>query len=216
MGPVATLTGPNVTPHGIALAYSDGQLARLLRDGVKLDGRSLRFMPVQDFGWLPDADVLAMVSYLRTVPPVDRPNGEVVVKTLGKILDRREKLVMDVARHIDHDRHDLAPPRAPTAEYGRYEARLCLGCHGEHLTGGPLPGAPSSFAVPLNLTPDATGLAGWSPRDFDAVMRRGMRKNGKALDPLMPTESWKNLDDVELTALWAYLTSLPPAPFGGR
>ena len=47
-------------------------------------------------------------------------------------------------------------------------------------------------------------------------MRRGVRKNGKALDSLMPIESWKHLDDVEMRALWAELQSLPPAPFGGR
>jgi hypothetical protein len=32
----------------------------------------------------------------------------------------------------------------------------------------------------------------------------------------MPVESWKNLDDTEMHALWSYLRTLPPTPFGNR
>ena len=216
MGPVGTLAAPNITPRGLAVAYSDGELARLVRYGVKKDGRSLRFMPAQDFSWLPDADLVAIVSYLRTVAPVDRPNGATTLGTLGKVLDRQGKFVLDVARHIQETKVEVAPPPAPTADFGRFVSRLCTGCHGETLSGGPLPGAPSSFAVPLNLTPDATGLTGWTYADFETLMKKGIRKNGKALDPLMPIESWKVMDDTELHALWAYLQTLPPRPFGGR
>jgi hypothetical protein len=33
---------------------------------------------------------------------------------------------------------------------------------------------------------------------------------------MMPTAAYGKLDDVEMHALWAYLTSLPPRPFGAR
>lgn len=216
MGPVGTMAAPNVTPHGLAVAYTDGELARLLRFGIKKDGRSVRFMPVQDFDWMSDADLTAIVSYLRSVPPVDRPNGGTSLGVLGKVLDRQGKFVLDVARRIQERPREPAPPPAATPEYGRFLTRLCTGCHGDTLSGGPLPGAPSSFAVPLNLTPDGSGLAGWSYAEFETVMREGRRKNGKTLDALMPIESWKALDDTELRAMWAYLQTLPPRPFGGR
>ncbi|HEY3816970.1 MAG TPA: c-type cytochrome [Polyangiaceae bacterium] len=216
MGPVASLCAPNITPDNVATAYSDGELARLIKHGIKKDGRSVRFMPVQDIAWLPDADVAAIVSYLRTVKPADRPNGVTVVKTLGKVLDRQGQLVLDVARHIDHSKSESAPAPEPNAAYGGYVTRLCTGCHGEHYSGGPLPGAPSSFAIPLNLTPDPTGLKDWAYADFEKLMRTGVRKNGKQLDKLMPIESWKNFDDTEMHASWAYLQTLPARPFGGR
>jgi hypothetical protein len=216
MGPVATLCAPNITPGNLGAAYSDGELARLIKHGIKKDGRSVRFMPAQDIAWLPEADVVAIVSYVRTVPPGDRPNGTTVIKTLGKVLDRQEQFVMDVARHIDHEKTEPVPAPEPTAAYGLYVARPCTGCHGEHLSGGPLPGAPSSFAIPLNLTPDDTGLKEWTFADFDKLMRTGVRKNGKQLDPLMPIEAWKNFDDTEMHATWAYLQTLPAHPFGGR
>ncbi len=214
MGPVATLASPNVT--NVMPAYTDGELGRLIRHGIKKDGRSVTFMPVMDFDWLPDSDVAAIVSYLRTLPPVARPSQTTNVKTLGKILDRKDKLVMDVARHIDHAHIETAPPPSPTPEYGRFVARLCTGCHGEHLSGGRIPGAPSKLAIPLNLTPDASGLAGWTYADFERSIETAQRKSGKPLDPLMPVEALRNMDDTERRALFAYLMSLPPTPFGQR
>jgi cytochrome c553 len=216
MGPVATFVAPNITPDNLGAAYSDGELARLIKHGVKKDGRSVRFMPAQDISWLPDADVVAIVSYLRTVKPSDRPNGSTVIKTLGKVLDRQEQFIIDVARRIDHTKSEPVPAPEATAAYGAYVARLCTGCHGEHLSGGPLPGAPSSFAIPLNLTPDDTGLKEWTFADYEKLMRTGVRKNGKPLDKLMPIEAWKNFDDTEMHATWAFLQSLPPRTFGGR
>jgi hypothetical protein len=216
MGPLGTVCGPNLTPDNLGAAYTDGEFARIIRHGIKKDGTSVRLMPVQDITWLPDSDVLAIVSYIRTVAPGERPNGTTRIGVLGKVLDRQDKIILDVARRVDHTKHEVAPPPEPTALYGVYLARLCAGCHGEHLSGGRIPGTPSSIPTPLNLTPDVSGLAGWTYSDFDKVMKQGVRKNGKMLDPFMPIDTWKNFDDTEEHALWAYLETLQPAPFGGR
>jgi hypothetical protein len=216
MGPLGSVCGPNISPDNLGAAYSDGEFARLIRHGIKRDGRSVRLMPAQDINWLPDSDVVAIVSYLRTVPAGDRPNGTTRIGVLGKVLDRQEKITFDVARRIDHTKRDEAPPPEPTARYGVFLSRLCSGCHGEHLSGGRIPGTPASIPTPLNLTPDATGLAGWTYDDFDKLLKTGVRKNGKMLDPFMPIEEWKNFDDTEEHALWAYLQTVPAAPLGGR
>jgi hypothetical protein len=216
MGPVGRFVGPNITQSGLGAAYSDGELFRLLRHGVKKDGRAARFMPVQDTTWLPDSDVIAMISYLRTRPAVDKPNGAVQIGTLGKVLDRRDMIRLDIARRIDHDHIEAAPPPSPTKEYGRFISRLCTGCHGEHLSGGAIPGAPRSVPIPLNLTPDKTGLAGWTYDDFARLLDTGIRKNGKTLDPFMPRASFANYDDTERRALWAYLQSVQAMPAGQR
>jgi hypothetical protein len=215
MGPLGTINGPNISL--LAQAYSDGELVRLIKHGLKKDGRGVILMTSQDFGWLPDAEVLAIVSYLRTVPQVDRPNGTTVVKTLGKVLDRRDAVPLDVARRIDHGKVEDVPAPAPNAAYGAFLARECRGCHGEqHMSGGRIPGTPDTIPAPLNLTPDASGLQGWTFDDFDKVMRTAVRKNGQTLDPFMPVSSWKNLDDTEMHALWAYLQTLPATPLGQR
>ncbi len=216
MGPLGTLTAPNVSSGGLGAAYSDGELARLIKHGIKKDGRSLRFMPAGDFCWLPDDDVAAVVSYLRSMPPVNRPNGLMQIGPLGKVLDRKDLIILDVARRIDHDHPLEAVPRAPNAEYGRLIGRLCSGCHGERFSGGAIPGAPSSVPIPPNLTPHASGLQGWTYDDFARLLDTGVRKNGKKLDPFMPLEALTKLDETERHALWAFLETLPATPFGQR
>jgi hypothetical protein len=216
IGPLGTLTGPNISQGGLGAAYSDGELARIIRHGVKKDGRSVRFMPAQEINWMPDSDVIAVISYLRSAAPVDRPNGPMRIGTLGKVLDVKGDIILDVARRIDHDKSDLAPPPSPTPEYGKYLARMCNGCHGEHFSGGRIPGAPSSFPIPLNLTPHETGLKEWTQADFDKLLSSGIRKNGQKLNTFMPIEAIGKMDETERTALFSYLKTLPPTPFGQR
>jgi cytochrome c553 len=213
MGPLATFEGPNITASGLGGSYTDGELVRLIRHGLKRDGRSVRFMPSQDFGWMSQDDVVALVSWLRTVPPVGRVTSPSQVKLLGKVLDRRGSIPIDVARRIDHAQRDT--PTA-TVEKGAALAQLCTGCHGEHLSGGRPAGAPASMPVPLNLTPHETGLADWTYDDFDRLMKTGIRKNGARLNPFMNIESFSQWDDGEKHAVWAYLRSLPPTPLGNR
>jgi mono/diheme cytochrome c family protein len=216
MGPVGTVSAPNITPGGMLAVYSDGELARLVRTGIKKDCRSVLMMPVQDFYWLSDADLTALVSYLRSVAPSDKPNGVTRVGILGKVLDRQGKFPWDIARFVAALPRDTPPAPEPTPAYGRFVVRLCTGCHGETLSGGPLPGAPPSIPIPLNITPDVTGIADYTYDDFVKVMKTGVRKNGAKLDPFMAVELTRNLDDVELRALWSELRARPAKPFGGR
>lgn len=216
MGPLGTIVGPNVTSAGLGAAYSDGELARLIQHGIKKDGRSVVFMPAHEINWLPDEDVVAILSYVRSLPGVDKPNGAMKVGLLGKVLDRRDSIVLDVARRIDHSRLDKAPPAAPTVEYGKHIAKLCMGCHGTGFGGGPIPGAPSHIPTPTNITPHESGIKAWSYEDFSTLLDRGLKKDGQPLDPFMPLEALSNMDETERKALWAFLTSLPPREFGTR
>jgi cytochrome c553 len=216
LGPLGTFSAPNISAGGLGAVYSDGELLRVIRHGVKKDGRSVRFMPSHEFNWLPEADLAAAVSWLRTQPPVQKPNGPLELGLLAKVLDRLDVLPLVIARRIDHAHIETAPAPTPTAAYGAFLARACSGCHGETLAGGPIPGAPPEMAVPLNLTPHATGLQGWTLEDFKKTLQTGINKQGKKLDAMMPISAFGKLDDLEMQALFAYLTSLPPRPFGAR
>jgi mono/diheme cytochrome c family protein len=216
MGPIGTFTGPNITAASPAGAYTDGELARLILHGVKKDGRSVRFMPAHEINWLPDDDLVAIISYVRTVPPVEKASGPMELGVLAKVLDRHDMIPIDIARRIDHGKRETAPPPAPTAAYGAFLARACTGCHGPTLSGGKIPGAPSEMAIPSNITPDATGLEKWTYADFEKLLATGVRPDGRKLDPMMPFESLGKMNDVEKQALWAYLQSVPAKKFGGR
>jgi mono/diheme cytochrome c family protein len=215
-GPLGKVSGPNISSGGLGAAYSDGELFRLIRHGIKKDGRSVRFMPSNEIGWLPDPEIVAVISYLRTLPPSSKPNGPTELGLMAKVVDRLGLIALDIARNIDHDRIQIGPDPSPTAAYGRFLAKGCIGCHGERLSGGPIPAAPPELPVPSNLTPDATGLKGWTYEDFDRLLSTGMRKNGKKLDPFMPLSAYEKMDETERKALWAHLSSLAPLPFGGR
>lgn len=216
MGPLGTFAAPNITPAGVAADYSDGELARLILHGIKRDGRSVLFMSAQDFNWWPDDDVRAVISYIRSVPARGQRNGKMELGVLAKVLDRQNMIPLDIARRIDHEKRTVAPPPAPTAEYGAYVGRLCTGCHGEHLSGGPIPGAPPSLPIPSNITPHETGLKGWSFADFERLLDQGLKKDGNKLNPFMPIEALRNMNEVERKALWAYLEKVEARPFGGR
>jgi mono/diheme cytochrome c family protein len=173
-------------------------------------------MPANETAWFPDEDVRALVSYVRSVPPVRRPSREIEFGVMAKVLDRLDFVQFDMARRIDHTERPRVPAPAPTAEYGRFIGKMCQGCHGPSLGGGPIPGAPPDMAVPPNLTRHPTGLASWRYEDFARVMRTGVRKNGGRMDPMMPREAINAMSDVERRALWAFLGSVPPVAFGQR
>ena len=66
-----------------------------------------------------------------------------------------------------------------------------------------------SFAA--NLTPDVTGLGGWTERQFIQTMRTGKHLGvGRAILPPMPWPGVASLTDGDLKALFAYLQSLKP------
>lgn len=216
VGPVGTITGPNITRGGLGAVYSAGELFRLIRHGVKKDGRSVRFMPSHEIGWLPDDDLKALVSYVASAPAVNAPNGPLHFGLLAKVLDRHDLFALDVARRIDHENPNVAGAPTPDAAYGRFLALGCTGCHGSGLGGGPIPGAPPDFPTPSNITPDSSGIGAWSYADFNRLLDTGVRKNGARLHPFMPLENLKNFDETERQALWAYLRSVPAKPFGDR
>jgi mono/diheme cytochrome c family protein len=218
LGPLGNITYANITTGkgGKGADYSDAELARLIKHGVKKNGKGLIFMPAQDMKWWPDEDVVALISYIRTVPPVDGQPQITEPSAMMKVLDRLDQMPADVARRIDHGKEKIAGAPTATAEYGEFLANACKGCHGPTLSGGPIPGAPPSMPVPLNLTPHESGLGGYELSDFKKVLREGIRKNGKKLDPFMPITMTKNYSDTETEALFAYLKAQPPKAFGNR
>lgn len=220
MGPLGEITYGNITTgkEGRGAEYSDGELLRLLRHGIKKDGTTVRFMPVPDMNWWPDEDMVALISWVRQQPPVDGQPAVMEPSAMMKVLDRLDNIPVDIARRIDHSKPIVKAtiPATPTKEYGEFLANACKGCHGPNLSGGPIPGGPPSMPVPANLTRHETGLAAYTIDDFKTVLRTGKRKNGKMLDPFMPVEMTKNYTDLETEALFAYLQSVPPATFGNR
>lgn len=207
-GPVIKLVAPNITPRQLAArGYDADRIAAAIRHGVRADGTPLVFMPADDWSGLSDADTAALVAHMRTLPESDNTTDPIEIRPLGRVLHLFGKLPLIPAERIDHaPRVRDAPAPQLTADYGRYVAAVCTGCHGGDFAGGPpLVGGTPAVA---NLTPAA--LAAWSEADFMRVMREGRRPDGRELHPIMPWKTFARMNDTELRAMWLHLRSLPP------
>ena len=89
LGPLGVIQAPNLTRGvgGVGNDYTDGELGRTVRHGIKRDGMTVLFMPSYEHNWWPDADIVAIVSYVRSIAPVDNEQPPTEVGLLGQILD---------------------------------------------------------------------------------------------------------------------------------
>lgn len=193
---------------GVGRTYSNADWIRSIRYGVRPDGRGIIFMPSDYFNRISDADLGAMIAYLRSLPPVDNEQTAVEINLPARFLIDLG-VFGDVVRAA---RIDFRAPRpAPPSDPGAYLIALggCTFCHGPRLTGGqgPEPGAPGG--------PDLTSsgpLSRWSFEDFVKTIRFGLTPEGHAIAPkYMPWLGYRNMTDDELRSIWLYLRSLPSA-----
>jgi mono/diheme cytochrome c family protein len=216
-GPIGIAAGPNLTSGrgGIAAAYTDADWVRAIRHGLRPDGRSMLIMPSETFTHLTDADLAAIIAYLKTLPPVDRTPPRTRLRLVGRAMLATGRLPLLVApKTAQLDVRPVVQPGA-TIEYGRYLADVsgCRGCHGLRLSGGRVAGPPGT-PLAANLTP--AGMIGWAESDFFTAMREGRRPDGTMIDEFMPWRYAGRMSDDELRAIWLYLRSVPPLEFGNR
>jgi cytochrome c553 len=218
--PIGRMAAPNVTrgKGGLPAGFGDIDFERAIRHGIKPDGHPLLFMPTRDFAGLSDADTADLIAYVKQMPPVDREVASSYIGPIGRALFAFGQLPMLEARLVDqHARHVAHLENAATADYGRYLAQSCTGCHGEHFSGGAIPGVPPDFPKPANISPDvASGIGSWSKDDFYRVFREGKKPDGKDVDKFMPWQAMSKFTDTELDALWAYLRTVPSRTYGQR
>lgn len=204
----ARLTSSNLTAgkHGIAAEYTDTDWVRAIRYGVGRDGKSLLFMPSEAFTYFSDADLGRIIAYLKTLPAVDMPiEKEKSVGPIARIAYLSGGFPLIPASLVPENLERPELSEAPTAEYGEFLARTggCLGCHGQKLEGGEV----DRVKTP-NLTQGGE-LGKWTETQFATAIRTGVRPDGRVLSAVMPWPYMKGLTDTEVTALWAYLNSVP-------
>ncbi len=218
LGALGTLSVPNITSDPVAGigAVSDATLVRSLRYGVARDGRPL--LPFMPFADMTDADLQAVLSFLRAVPPSERVVPKHDLSVLGKAV-----VNFALKPEVPSQPRAVAAQPQRTAEYGRYLAHTVANCYGCHTQRSRLTGAfigppfaggmkfeegTDTFVAP-NLTPIATGLVGaWSEQEFIGhFRRRGEAAGGSP----MPWASFARMTDDDLGAIYRYLRTTEPA-----
>ncbi|MBC7949812.1 MAG: diheme cytochrome c-553 [Chitinophagaceae bacterium] len=72
---------------------------------------------------------------------------------------------------------------------------------------------PWGMSYAANISSDPTGIGNWTEAQFITAIREGKSKGlkeGRQLLPPMPWFVYKNLDDVDLKAIFAYLKTSKP------
>lgn len=205
---------PNITPDGETGigAWTDDQIIRAIREGVRPDGRVLGPpMPFALYRGISDQDAAAIVAYLRTVEPVrNTPDPSRYEMPLP------ESWGPPVGQ-VPH------PDRTDTVAYGAYLAGPlghCIDCHStpdahgvpdlENAlgAGGMLFPGPWGVSAARNITP--SGLSARSDAEIKQMITTGERADGSRLLPPMGFGYYANLTEEDLNAIVAYLRSLPP------
>jgi mono/diheme cytochrome c family protein len=197
---IGTLVPPNLTPGGPLKDLSDGVIWRIFRYGIHPDNR-LIIMPVSNFKNLSDEDVLSLIAYLRSQPAVQHDTPRTNLSLLAAALTGAGLFDFAIKPVTDPV---MAPPKGPTVEYGEYIVNYndCHSCHGTQLNGVP--------QGPLPPGPDLRASGYWTADQFIQAMRTGVKPDGTPFKGTMPWVQIGRLDDIELTAVHAYLHSLPP------
>lgn len=203
-------------------AFTDGEVLRAMREGIGKDGRALfPQMPYQTYAeTLSDDDALAIIAYLRTLPPVAADPGRFE-------LDFPVSMFIRAAPKPVESPIKSAPAPSDKLARGRWllKAGSCNDCHdtvdghhakipGKALAGGqsfPLPGG-KGVAMASNITSDpATGIGAYSDEDLRRVFDEGKNKAGRFLY-VMPWRYYGGMTREDKDALIAALREVPAVP----
>lgn len=221
-----SLPTPNLTPDPSGLGdWSDDQIINAFRNGIDDEGRHLdKAMPYWLFHNLSDDDAQAIVAFLRSLTPVNTAGdgGDAGPENP----DATPVTPLDPSDFPDSTltASDTDYAAAQTGKYLLAGGAQCVRCHSPSSSGlpaqdffsGSVPtsfddaGAPTQIFAP-NLTPDATGLSGWTANDIATALKTGVNKDGLTLCGAMPAASkgYGGLTDDDARAIGVYLTTIP-------
>jgi mono/diheme cytochrome c family protein len=228
--PFGTLYSPNITPdpqHGIGNWTAD-EFYRMMHTGRSRDGTLLYpAMPFGAYTKVTRADSDAIFAYLRSVPPVDRPNHP---HELRFPYSNRHLLLG--WRTLYFREGEFKPDPAQSVEWNRGAYLVqglghCSMCHtAMTLLGGTSPSkAYEGGLIPMQdwyapaLTSDReAGLGDWSIEDIVDLLQKGVSHRGAVYGPMAEVvyDSLQYLSDDDIRAMAVYLKSLPQHGGEGR
>lgn len=210
--------------HGIG-KWTDGELAYLLRTGVKPDGT---FLPIMaKLAHTSDEDINSIIAFLRSdhvwVQADNTRQPETDYSFLAKFITNiggMKPMPYPVKPIGDPDTTNMV-------EWGKYitlNQLECYSCHSRDFTkndylhpeksegffggGNKMTGLNGETIFTRNITMDEeTGIGTWSEEQFIQALKYGKTPNGNALRiPMMP---YTGLTDNEAKAIFAYLKTVP-------
>lgn len=187
--PAFTAFAPNITPGGRVAKWSDAELARAIREGLRPDGSLIGPpMPFVMYRGISDDDLAAVVAFLWTLPAVENETPASVYR------------IPLPPAHGPPFGTVTAPERVVTAKYGAYMADAITHCMKRHTPMGPQGPlldtglgqggfeyqGPWGVSVAANLTSGKDRLAGYSDDEIEAGITQVHWPDGAAMLPPLP------------------------------
>lgn len=211
LGPLGVVFTKNLTPDvetGLG-AWTDDEIKTAIKTGVSRDGLHLfPIMPYVMFNNMADADLDAIVAFLRSVEPINNS------------VPRVQILPPEALPQLTYQSGIVAPDPSDTAARGVYlmtAITACTDCHtpvdpetgapmfDQYLSGGQPFEGPWGIVYGGNITPhETTGIGSWSDEDIERAVRQGVRPDGRVV-VLMPTVDYKWLTDEDMAAITHFL-----------
>jgi mono/diheme cytochrome c family protein len=194
---VGRLVTPNLTR--VARTYTDGELERLIRKGIKKDGTGAIVMPAKTYAHLSDEDVAAVITWLRSL----EQQGDAVREgtrwgPLGRLGLATDKMPFEA-----DELPGVTPSKQRPADTGAYLVRtLCQHCHelrADHDNG---------FGM---KTPALAAISkGYSFDQFETLLSTGKPIGGREMPFMSKTarEAFAFLSHDEKKAIYDYLVTV--------
>ena len=199
---IGRIVAPNLT--AAAQQYSDPELVRIIRRGVRPDGRSVLAMPSEMFAPLTDADLGKIIAYIRSVPPVPGfPRGITLgpMAWLGLVTHQYSPSTVLVAKADSITASGYFPAGTEPHADGAYLVRTsCSECHGLTLNG--------------DFGPDLRIAAGYTPEQFAHFFKTGEALGGRETKMMskVARSRFSHLTDAEVAAVYGYLVARAATP----
>ena len=222
--PFGTVYAGNLTPDaetGIG-TWSAAHFRRALHEGRSRDGRLLYpVFPYTHTTRVTGADADALFDYLRSLPPVAKPNRE---HRLRWPYNTQAALAVWRALYFRPEKFVADASQTPEWNRGAYLVSglgHCGACHGARnalggirramdLSGGLIP--MQNWYAPSLASPAEAGVREWSVEQITQLFATGTSPRGAVLGPMAEVvlHSTQYMEPRDLRAMAVYLKSLPP------
>lgn len=222
--PFGTLYSPNLTPDpatGLG-QWSAAHFWRAMHNGRSRDGRLLSpAFPYTNYTLVTRADSDAIYAYLRSLPPVAKPNR---AHAMRFPYGTQAALGVWRALYFKPETHEPDATQTPAWNRGAYLVRglgHCNACHGHRnaigatggtldLSGGLIP--VQNWYAPSLSDPHEAGVRDWPAQETATLLKTGVSPRASVLGPMAEVVigSTQHLRDDDLLAMADYLRSLPP------
>ncbi len=221
--PFGIVYASNITPdpvHGLG-RWSADDFWRALHHGRSRDGRLLYpAFPYPNYTEVTREDADALYAWLRSVPPVARPNTPHALR-----FPYDTQAALAVWRTLYFRPGSYRPEAARSAQWNRgaYLVRglgHCSACHTTRnalgassdlmdLSGGLIP--MQNWYAPSLASPAEAGVAHWRAEDVARLLRTGVTATATVLGPMaeVVAGSTQHLSEEDALAMAAFLQALP-------